>query len=133
MRRSTFDEFCDLTLPKAEWTHEAHLVVCHAALGSRTPLETVDFLRKAIRAYNNVTGVENTTTSGYHETLTRYYVGAVASLGSVPRAEVVAAARCATTAPLDYWTPTVLFAPTARAGWVHPDRAPLPWPRLDRS
>ena len=32
--------------------------------------ETVAFLRDGIRAYNEVTGVENTASSGYHETLT---------------------------------------------------------------
>ena len=133
LTEATFDKFCDLTLPKAEWTHEAHLVVCHAALASRTPVETVNFLRDAIRAYNDATGVENTTTSGYHETLTRYYVGAVASLGTEALSEVLVARRCVTSAPLDHWTRAVLFDPTARAEWVDPDLAPLPWPRLGRS
>ena len=128
----TFQSFCERTLPKSEWTHEAHLVVCRVALASRTPVETVEFLRDAIRTYNEATGVENTTTSGYHETLTRYYVAAVASLGPVPLDEVLAAPRCATAAPLGHWNREVLFSPAARADWVDPDLAPLPWPRPGR-
>lgn len=123
-----FESFLDLTLPRDGWTHEAHLVVCRVALASRTPEETVDLLRHAIRAYNEATGVENTTSSGYHETLTRYYVGAVASTGTTTLDEVLVAPRCATAAPLTYWTRAVLFGPEARAGWVEPDLAPLPWP-----
>lgn len=123
----TFESFCARTLPTSAWTHEAHLVVCRVALASRTPDETVEFLRGAIRAYNEATGVENTTTSGYHETLTRYYVGAVASLGTASLDEVLTAPQCTTAAPLGHWSRAVLFSPAARAEWVDPDLAPLPW------
>ena len=129
----TFEAFCDLTLPKADWTHEAHLVVCRVALVGRTPAETVDFLRDGIRAYNRATGVENTDSSGYHETLTRYYVAAVASLRTARLDDVLAAPCCATAAPLRHWTRAVLFSPAARADWVAPDLAPLPWPRIGPS
>ena len=101
--------------------------MCHTALVSRTPAETVDFLRGAIRAYNEATGVENTATSGYHETLTRYFVGAVASLQPSSLAAVLRAPRCAAAAPRSHWTHAVLFGAPARAEWVEPDRAPLPW------
>ena len=124
---SIFRAFCARSLPKSEWTHQAHLVVCRVALSNRTPRETIDFLRDAIRSYNDATGVENTTSSGYHETLTRYFVGAVASLGGVDLEEVFAAGRCQTSAPLSHWSRELLFGPLARAEWVEPDVAPLPW------
>ena len=102
-------------------------------LASRTPDETVEFFRGAIRAYNEATGVENTTTSGYHETLTRYYVGAVASLGAAPLDQVLTAPQCTTAAPLGHWSRAALFSPEARADWIDPDLAPLPWPRIEAS
>lgn len=126
--RRTFDAFRDFTLPKSDWTHEAHLRVCWAALTTtRDPSATVGLLRQAIREYNTATGVENTATSGYHETLTQYFVGAVASLGPTSIREVIDAPRCSTHAPLRHWSRTLLFSPMARATWTDPDDAPLPW------
>lgn len=121
------DAFCDRSLPKSEWTHEAHLRVCWAALATRTTSETVDFLRGAIRSYNEATGVENTTTSGYHETLTRYFVGAVASLRADEISAVLDAPRCQTSAPLAHWSRECLFGSDARTRWVAPDLAPTPF------
>lgn len=123
----TLNAFRDLTLSKSEWTHEAHLRVCWAVLASRDPSETVEFLREAIRSYNEATGVANTKTSGYHETLTRYYVEAVASLDSANIDGVLHSPRCSTSAPLQHWTRQTLFSATARAAWIEPDRAALPW------
>ena len=125
--RRCYDAFCERSLPKSEWTHQAHLVVCRVALSDRTPQDTIDFLRDAIRSYNEATGVENTDSSGYHETLTRYFVGAVASLGDVDLEKVFAASRCQTSAPLRHWTRELLFSPQARAEWVEPDVVALPW------
>ncbi|WP_395156845.1 hypothetical protein [Ilumatobacter sp.] len=127
--QQTFDAFCDLTLPKSDWTHGAHLRVCWAALTTtRDPAATVELLRQTIRAYNTATGVENTATSGYHETLTQYFVGAVASLSPTSILEVVGSSRCSTQAPLRHWSRTLLFSPKARATWIEPDETPLPWP-----
>ena len=97
------------------------------ALSTRTPENTIDFLRDAIRSYNEATGVENTRTSGYHETLTRYFVGAVASLGDVDEERVFGARRCQASAPLRHWSRELLFSPLARAEWVEPDISALPW------
>lgn len=123
----TFEGFCHLDLPKSEWTHQAHLVVCWVALSTRHPAGTVDFLRGAISRYNLATGGENTSTGGYHETLTRYFVGAVASLDAATIDEVLRAPRCGTGAPLRHWSRDALFSRTARSRWVEPDLAPLPW------
>lgn len=119
--------FADGTLPKPEWTHEAHLRVCWATLSTRTPGEALPWLRTSIRRYNELTGVANTATSGYHETLTRYFVGAVASLDASTIAEVLDAEVCSTVAPLSFWSRDVLFGERARAEWVPPDQTGLPW------
>ncbi len=123
----TFERFCDRSLPKPEWTHEAHLRVCWATLATRRRAETIAFLRTAISAYNEATGVENNPTSGYHETLTCYFVGAVASLEAPRISAVLTADRCRTSAPLAHWSQKVLFSSHARATWIAPDLAPLDW------
>jgi hypothetical protein len=60
------------TLPKSEWTHEAHLRagLWHAV--HHPDAIALNLLRERIRAYNESTGVANTASSGYHETTTRF-------------------------------------------------------------
>ena len=58
------------TLPKAEWTHGAHLLTgaCYVhALGEAFAIER---MRLCVRRYNESVGGKNTETSGYHETIT---------------------------------------------------------------
>ena len=67
--KSTTDAFMAKTLPKPDWTHEAHFAVALCLLAD----ETRDVFREMplrIRAYNEATGVANTETEGYHETIT---------------------------------------------------------------
>jgi hypothetical protein len=121
-----FDEFVDRSLAKSEWTHQAHLAVCWMTLQSQTEADAVAFLRKAIRRYNEATGVANTETAGYHETLTRYYVGAVAGLRAASIDEVLEAPECQIDTPLRFWSRDRLFNVDARAHWADPDLMPLP-------
>ena len=120
-----FDGLVGRILPKPEWTHEAHVRACHVALADRTPAEALAFLRPTIRAYNEATGVVNSDDSGYHETITRYYVHAVARLADQPIDRVLADPSVARDAPLRHWSREALFSVEARAGWTEPDRAPL--------
>ena len=121
-----FRQFCDRTLPKVRWTHEAHLTVCWHALAEHGA-GALDWLRVAIPAYNDATQTPNTSASGYHETLTVYYVEAVAHAGATRPEQLWAQPWCSREAPLRHWSRTTLFDPAARAGWVEPDLAPLPW------
>jgi len=120
-----FRRFCDRSLPRSQWTHEAHLGVCWAALDTRQPATALAFLRDQIRSYNEATGGANTPTSGYHETLTAYFVHAVAELRADTIDEVLAAPRCRREAPLRHWSRDRLFSRQARATWVDPDLEPL--------
>ena len=70
--------FLERTLPRAEWTHEAHLRVGLLHLLRYPPGESLDRLRVGIREYNEAVGVRNTDSSGYHETITRFYVERIA-------------------------------------------------------
>ena len=115
----------DRSLPKPEWTHEAHVAACWAAVREHGPTDALGLLRDGIRRYNEATGVENTPTSGYHETITRYYVHAVAAIVDRPFDEVLADGTTGREGPLRHWSPEALFTPEARADWVEPDLRPL--------
>ena len=126
-----FDDFVNGRLGKGEWTHEAHLITAHQALQTRSAEEALDFLRDAIKTHNCGISIQNTDSMGYHETLTRYYVTAVAeamAAGATELEAVLAEPTCGREAPLTHWTRDVLFSADARLGWVAPDLAETPWP-----
>jgi hypothetical protein len=91
------------------------------------PAAALEHLRTAIRSYNESVGTANTDTDGYHETITRYYVGAVAAVRDLPLADVLAHPTCSRTAALDHWSRDLLFSVDARRHWIEPDLHPLPW------
>ncbi|MEM7093829.1 MAG: hypothetical protein AAF567_12565 [Actinomycetota bacterium] len=124
-----FDDFVNGRLGKDEWTHDAHLITCFVALQDRSPVETLAYLRDAIQTHNCGIGIRNTDTMGYHETLTRYYVTAVAqAMGVEPTLDhVMSDPHCSRTAPLDFWSRERLFSVGARLGWLEPEHA-TPWP-----
>lgn len=126
-------EFIACTLPKSEWTHEAHLRVglWHALHHPETA--ALNLLRERIRAYNVSTGVANTPSAGYHETLTRFYLGVIRSflvsadlrqpIDELAR-ELIARSGDRNL-PLRHYTRERLFSTEARAGWLAPDLQPL--------
>jgi hypothetical protein len=126
--------FCARTLPKDQWTHEAHLRVGLWHVLRYPTREALDLLRERISAYNVACGVENTDSSGYHETITRFFVWRIERF--------IVAADCGRPidelaaelvrllgdkrAPLDYYTRKRLMSVEARRGWVVPDLRPMP-------
>jgi hypothetical protein len=127
-------EFIAQTLPKTEWTHEAHLRtgLWHALRFSDEA--ALDLLRARIRAYNESTGGINSEAAGYHETITRFYLVMIrAFLQSVDRRRPVdelaqeLIERCGDRElPLRHYSKERLFSVEARLGWVEPDLLPLP-------
>ena len=128
--------FLARTLPKSGWTHVAHLRVglWHVCrFGEEGALAR---LRDGIRAYNEAVGTANTDSSGYHETLTVFYVRVIAdflqhaaSTDGAPDALLEAeliATRGGRELPLEYYSRDRLFSVDARKGWVAPDLKPLP-------
>lgn len=127
-------QFENRTLPKSEWTHGAHFAVALSILRQRGDRAWRD-LPGLIRAYNEATGVANTDTGGYHETIT------VASLRAADAwcrdrpgvalsgilTELLATPLGRSDWLLQYWSRPVLFSPLARATWLDPDLNPLPY------
>ena len=127
--------FEDGTLPKAEWTHQAHLAVA-LWYASRLPFEeALVVVREGIRRVNAAHGVITTPAGGYHETITRFYLlvicGYVAEEGEsgaddwASRANRLLARYGARDLPLRHYTKDRLMSAGARFGWVEPDLRPI--------
>jgi hypothetical protein len=126
------------TLPKPEWTHAAHFAAALYILARPADIDAPREMPAIIRAYNEATGVANTDTSGYHETIT------LASLRAA-HAHLAAAAHAPLQLTLSnllrsdlgkpdwllsYWSRATLFSVPARLHWIAPDLADLPYARL---
>ncbi len=122
--------FADLSLPRAEWTHEAHLAVALWYLRHCPLPEALDRVREGICRYNARHGAS----AGYHETLTVFYMHLVAAWAAAhPRPAGIAADLAALVAdlgarnlPARFYSSGRLATDAARAGWVAPDLRPLP-------
>jgi hypothetical protein len=71
------EQFQARTLPIHEWTHEAHLTVAFWHLWQYPKMEALCYLRSGIIAYNVAVGTPNTPSSGYHETITQFWVALI--------------------------------------------------------
>jgi len=125
----------DLSLPKPLWTHEAHFAAALWLISCRQDLDASRDMPGFIRAYNEATGVANTDTDGYHETITQASLRAARSfLRQNPGRSLCAVCNALTASPLGrsdwllaYWTRERLFSVDARRRWVEPDLKPLPF------
>jgi hypothetical protein len=125
----------DLSLPKAQWTHAAHFATALWLIACRPDLDPSLAMPKFIRAYNEATGVANTDTAGYHETITQASLRAArAFLVQHPDRSLFETCNALMASPLGksdwllaYWTRARLFSVEARKGWLEPDLKPLPF------
>src|ERR1051326_4100655 len=65
------------TLPRPEWTHEAHLAATTYLLLRRPDIDLDKELPGLIRRYNESVGGLNSDTEGYHETIPRVFLHGV--------------------------------------------------------
>ncbi len=127
--------FLARTLPKAEWTHAGHFAATLWLLRCRPSLSPAERMPSLIASYNDVTGVVNGPTSGYHETITQASIRAArAFANAVPSLSLHATCNALLASPLGkpdwlltYWSREYLFSVEARARWCEPDRRPLPF------
>lgn len=123
----------DRTLPKAEWTHQAHLRAGLWHVLEHGPITALELMRERIRAYNESVGTANTDTSGYHETITRFYIIVIdrflatadRSLDADMLAGQLIDAHGDRRLPLHHYSESRLFSPVARRSWVEPDLRPI--------
>lgn len=123
----------DCTLPRAEWTHEAHLAACLCLLVERLDIDAETALPGIISRYNVAVGGVNDDTQGYHETITQLSIRAVrAHLAGDGNGSLVdrvnrllASERGRRDYPLRFYSRELLFSAPARRGWMEPDLRPF--------
>lgn len=127
-------EFESCTLSKEEWTHEAHLIVGLHHLDKYSD-KAVDQLREQICKYNIASGGTNTDSSGYHETMTRFWNWAIykycqvngkvifdqTTLDDMLWTEELSDRNLWTA----YYSKELMLSVRARLEWVLPDLKPL--------
>jgi hypothetical protein len=123
------------TLPRAEWTHEAHLAATTYLLLKRSDIDLDAELPDLIRRYNESVGGVNSDSEGYHETITRVFMhGARLFLGqadaSKPLHELVNGLLVSPMGkrdwPMCFYSPARLFSVEARKHFIEPDIEALP-------
>ena len=126
------------TLPRAEWTHEAHLAATTYLLLRRPDIDLDKQLPEIIRRYNESVGGVNSDSEGYHETITRVFLhGVRLFLSEVNRAacgnsvhelvnELLLSAMGKRDWPQRFYSPRRLFSVEARRRVVEPDMRALP-------
>lgn len=121
------------TLPKAGWTHEAHLSTCLWLLAERPDIDVDAEIGALISRYNVSTGGVNDDVQGYHETITRVFVAGVRRyLARSGDADLLAAVNGLLSAPegqrdwpLRFYSREHLFSVAARRAFLPPDIMPI--------
>jgi hypothetical protein len=117
----------DASLPQCEWTHRGHITAAHVLISQHGPKETLALCRARIPRLNDAHGVANSDTGGYHDTLTVFYVGAVADAVARGLTLDETVAELDRDAALQWWSEPVLMSAEARRGYVPPDVAAPPF------
>ncbi|MEG4113255.1 MULTISPECIES: hypothetical protein [unclassified Microcoleus] len=126
---SLIHAFQEGSLPRSQWTHEAHLTVALWYLFYDSEQEAINAIRNGIQRYNSVQGIEITQNSGYHETLTLFWVRTIRQCladesqnrSIVDLANGLIAKYADRTLPFRYYTRDRLMSWEARQNWVEPD------------
>ncbi len=120
-------------LPRYQWTHQAHLIVALWYLTHYSELEARNCICNGIKKYNRAIGIKTTKDSGYHETITLFWIQIVDQYlcaGGKNRSLVELVngiiqdygnARL----PFEYYSSDLLMSQEARQRWVEPNLKPL--------
>ena len=123
------------SLPRPEWTHEAHLAATTYLLVRRPDIDLDKELPGIIRSYNESVGGVNDDTQGYHETITRTFLHGVRLFlaeadSDEPLHELVNDLLLSPMGrrdwPMRFYSGERLFSVEARRKFVTPDVAALP-------
>ena len=130
-------DFEHQTLTSIRWTHREHVGVA-ALYVRRTPADAEGAMRNGITKLNASHGVQNSETSGYHETLTVAWVRLLLQLSeSHPNSSEITFVNDALSAFADkrllltYYSREKIMSTEARRSWVEPDLLPLRLEQLE--
>ena len=126
--KSIFEGFESCELSKKEWTHEAHLIIAVWYVNEYSIDKALNLLREKISRLNISNGVDNTDTSGYHETITKFWLITVKKF--IMSNDVFSVAHACNLLVnsndanpdymLNFYDKDVLFSVNARRNWVSP-------------
>jgi hypothetical protein len=123
------------TLPRDEWTHEAHLAATTYLAMNHPEIDLDAELREIISRYNESVGGVNSDTEGYHDTITRAYLrGIRLFLEEADRVrpihelinELLMSPMGRRDWPLRFWSKERLMSVEARRSYVEPDLRTMP-------
>ena len=123
------------TLPREDWTHEAHLAATTDLLTRRPDVDVAAALPNIIRRFNESVGGVNDDTQGYHETITRVFLhGVQLFLAEANRKEplhelvneLLLSPMGKRDWPFRFYSPERLFSVEARRAFIAPDLTALP-------
>ena len=123
------------TLPRPDWTHEAHLAATTYLLTRRSDIDLDKKLPDIIRRYNESVGGVNDDRQGYHDTITRAYLHGIRlflleTVTDRPFNDLVNDLLRTPMGrrdwPLRFWSKQRLMSVEARREWVSPDLQEMP-------
>ena len=123
------------TLPRAEWTHEAHLAATAYLLLKHLEIDLDIELPGLIRRYNESVGGVNDDSQGYHDTITKVYLRGVRLFLEEADArhpihelvnELLHSPMGKRDWPLRFYSPEWLMSVEARREFIAPDLSALP-------
>ena len=122
-------------LPRADWTHEAHLAATLWLIRDRPDVDVDARIAGIISRYNESVGGVNDDSQGYHDTITHVFVAGIrlhlaGRAANEPLVDAVDALLASPMGqrdwPLGFYSRNRLFSVAARRKFMAPDLAPLP-------
>lgn len=122
--------FQNHSLPKEEWTHQAHLINGLFCIVNEGLEPSIERMRDGITSYNLSVGTQNTDTGGYHESITIFFMHALDAFRKQFQDDLslVDLVNHFEGSPLmdkrflfRFYSKKRLFSVEARKGWVEPD------------
>jgi hypothetical protein len=131
------EKFRLCTLAENKWTHAAHLAVAVWFVNKYELEEAICWVKGHIVLFNAATGKSNSPSSGYHETLTQFWLRNADSFLKNHKNEnlniqlrsFLQSKESHKDYPLEFYSRDLIFSVQARSSWVPPNLKALPFPR----
>ncbi|MDZ8052627.1 MAG: hypothetical protein RMX68_028915 [Aulosira sp. ZfuVER01] len=123
-------QFEACTLPRSEWNHAAHLTIAVWYLFMYSQAEAIARIRTGIQHYNQCNGIVTTINSGYHETLTLFWIAIACRFLAAANNKASISASIndfistygeRKTLFYEYYSHELIMSWKARQSWVAPD------------
>ncbi|OUL20687.1 hypothetical protein [Nostoc sp. 106C] len=127
-------QFEACTLHRSGWNHAAHLTIAVWYLSICSKTEAIARIRTGIQHYNQCNGIMTTSSSGYHETLTLFWIAIACRFLAVTNHNASISALIndfistygeQKTLFYEYYSHELIMSWEARQSWVAPDLKPF--------